>query len=100
MAESDASAALAAILTVAARHAIPGPTPLFAVTAPTPGSGKTLLTDVIAIIGTGVPAARFVYADDDDETRKRLLAVGATPSSGAKRSCSSCRDGSMPGRAW
>jgi hypothetical protein len=49
--------------------------PLFAVRAPTPGTGKSLLADVVSIIGTGRPAARMTPDGDDGETRKRILAV-------------------------
>jgi hypothetical protein len=71
----DRAAAVAAILTVVARHAIPGPVPLFAWRAPTPGTGKTLGADVVAHIGTGHPAARTALSPKDDELRKAILAV-------------------------
>lgn len=73
---SDVSAALAMVLTAAGRSAIDGPCPLFAVRATTPGSGKTLLADVVSIIATGRAAARMAAGKDDDETRKLILAIG------------------------
>jgi hypothetical protein len=73
---SDRSAALAAILTPFARHVIDGPTPLFAIRAPTAGTGKTLLADVVAVLATGRAAARIVQGKNEDEDRKRLLAIG------------------------
>jgi len=69
------SAALAAILALVCRFAIPGPVPLFAIRANTRGSGKSLLADVISLIGTGRPAPRWPQVTDDEEERKRLLAV-------------------------
>src|SRR5262249_12781296 len=44
---------LAGQVTPLARFAIDGPCPLFAFDANTPGSGKTKLADVIAIVATG-----------------------------------------------
>jgi hypothetical protein len=72
---SDRAAAVAAVLTLVGRHAIDGPTPLFAIRAPTPGTGKSLLADVVSVIGTGRPAARMVTSREDDETRKRITAI-------------------------
>ena len=51
--ETDRAAALAAILTPVARHAIDGPCPMFGVLAPAPGTGKSLLVDACAMIATG-----------------------------------------------
>lgn len=75
VAEVDAAAALAALLTVPTRHLIGGPLPMFAVRAPVRGSGKTLIADVIATMWTGRRAARCMYAEDDAEMRKRLHAL-------------------------
>jgi len=69
------SAALAAILSVVCRFTIQGTVPLFAVRATTRGSGKSLLVDVLSIIGTGRPAPRWPQNQDEDEDRKRLLTV-------------------------
>jgi hypothetical protein len=73
--ESDRAAAVAAMLTITARHAIEGCAPLFAIRAPAPGTGKSLLADVIALIGTGRRAARMSHESDDTEMRKRILAI-------------------------
>ena len=72
---SDRSAAVAAMLSLVARRAVEGPVPLFAIRAPAPGTGKSLLADVIALIGTGRHAARMGFESDDGETRKRILAI-------------------------
>lgn len=81
-APADQAAAVAAILSLIGRYAIKGPVPMFAVRAPTPGSGKTLLADVISIVGTGRPAARTASPKEPEETRKRILAtaLAGTPS--------------------
>lgn len=73
---TDRSAALALILTPLARHAIDGPIPLFAIRAPTAGTGKTLLADLVAVLTTGRTAARMVPGLNVEEDRKRILALG------------------------
>jgi putative DNA primase/helicase len=70
------SAALAAILTPFARYAIEGPVPMFAIRSPTPGTGKSLLADVVALLLTGRPAARMVTGGGVEEERKRVLSIG------------------------
>jgi hypothetical protein len=69
------SAAIAAELTLAARYAIQGNIPVFAVRSTTPGSGKGLMIDTLSTIGTGMPAPRFPQVREDDEERKRLFAI-------------------------
>jgi hypothetical protein len=69
------SAALAAILSLIGRFAIMGNVPLFAIRANTRGSGKSLLADVVSIIGTGRAAPRWPQVTEDEEERKRLLTV-------------------------
>lgn len=50
--------------------------PAFLLDAPTPGTGKGLLTDLIAIIHTGSPAANEPPPGlDETETEKRLLSI-------------------------
>ncbi len=71
----DRSAALAAILSMACRFTIAGCVPLFAVTAPVRGSGKSYLVDTLSLIGTGRPAPRWPQVIDPDEERKRLLTI-------------------------
>lgn len=66
---------LAALLTPFARHAFAGPAPLFVIDANTPGTGKSLLADVIGMITSGQPMARMPYVKSDDEMRKRITAV-------------------------
>jgi hypothetical protein len=66
---------LAALLTPLARFSIAGPCPLFMFDANTPGTGKSLLTDVIAILCTGRIMPRTTYPDSDEEMRKRITAI-------------------------
>ena len=81
VAGSDRSAYVAAVLSLLARHRIGGPVPMFTVRAPTPATGKTLLADLIGLIGTGrvPPAMTMTY--EGEELRKRVtsLAVAGTP---------------------
>lgn len=76
VAESDRCAALAAVLTLLGRPVIDGPTPLFAIRATTPGTGKGLLASTISLIGTGREPTLFAIAREDEEVRKRLLTIG------------------------
>ena len=69
------AAAIAAILTPLVRPAIAGPCPLFLIDAPTPASGKSLLADVIGIIATGRACAKSPQATNEEEERKRIMAV-------------------------
>jgi len=66
---------LAIVLTGAARHAIDGPTPLFAIDANVRGSGKSLAADSVGIMHTGRQLPRTSVAGNDDEMRKRITAI-------------------------
>ena len=71
--DRDRSAALAALLTLVARPALgTGNVPAFVFEANTPSSGKTLLSDVCAIVGTGAPAPKHAFTSDDREMNKTL----------------------------
>lgn len=78
-AESDnganRSAWLAAVLTLAARHAIMGPCPLFAVDGNTPGAGKSRLVDLAMMIVHGTKAARSSISNKDEELRKQITSL-------------------------
>jgi putative DNA primase/helicase len=67
----DESAALAMILTAIIRPSLKT-APLFGVNATAPGTGKSKLVDVAAILATGRTAAVNSYAGDDNELRKVL----------------------------
>ena len=70
----DKSVAISAILTVLIRKSI-ATAPLFGFTAPKMGSGKSLLADVIGLIGIGKPNSVVAQAESDAEEKKRLMAI-------------------------
>lgn len=72
--DPDRANALGLIITLPLRPAIPGNVPMAVITAPTPGTGKSLLQDTIAIIGTGKSAPMAGLPRDDDEMRKFITA--------------------------
>lgn len=66
---------LALMLQPYVRLLIDGPTPLYLIDAPSRGSGKGLIADVIAYITLGEPAAIMVLTRDEDELEKRITAT-------------------------
>lgn len=68
------SVALSAILTALVRQSMPA-APLHAFTSPRASCGKSLLTDVVALIATGACATSLSFVPDQDELRKQLLSV-------------------------
>lgn len=72
--EEDVVATLAGIITGLLRRVLPA-APLLAVTAPTPGTGKTLIAETFAIIATGRRASVLSLGHDDAEAEKRLAGV-------------------------
>jgi hypothetical protein len=74
--EAHRSAWLAAQLVSFARQSILGRIPLVFFEAPTAGTGKTLLADTIGVLWTGRELAKMANTLDDNEMRKRLLAIG------------------------
>lgn len=70
-AEVDCSVALSGLLTALVRRSL-RTAPLHAVTSHHPGSGKTLLVDVIATIATGNIAAAAATGRTAEELEKRL----------------------------
>jgi putative DNA primase/helicase len=71
---ADRAALLAGLLTSLLRRVLPS-APLFAITAPTPGTGKTLLCETMALLATGRRAAVMSLGHDDAETEKRLAGM-------------------------
>jgi putative DNA primase/helicase len=71
---ADTNAALAGLILAVCRRSLPS-APLLCVTAPTPGTGKTLLTDTISILATGRRASVMAMGHDDAEADKRLAGV-------------------------
>lgn len=65
---------IAAVLTAVVRRSL-RTAPLFAISAPVMGAGKTLAADLISIIATGHEPAVMSQGRNPDEDRKRLLSV-------------------------
>jgi hypothetical protein len=72
--ENDKSAAVAMLLTALAFPAFQGPSPMFLITAPKPGSGKTLLANLSGIIAYGKEPPPLVYGTSE-ENAKLLTAL-------------------------
>jgi Bifunctional DNA primase/polymerase, N-terminal len=74
---SDAAAAntLGLVLTPIMRNVIEGPTPLALVDKPTPGTGGSLLAEVVSLIATGSPAGMMSAPREDEECRKQITSA-------------------------
>ena len=72
--ESDQLAAVAGVMTATSARVIDS-VPMTAITAPTPGTGKTLLADAMAIVATGRRAAVMSLGQDNAEAEKRLFGL-------------------------
>jgi len=70
--ESSRANAIAVVLTPVLRPVITGPTPMAAITARAAGSGKSLLAELVSLIGTGEPAEMCSLPRDEEEMRKAL----------------------------
>jgi putative DNA primase/helicase len=70
----DRTAVLASIITALVRRSLPS-APMFCVTAPTPGTGKTMLAETACVIATGRRASVMTLGQDDAETEKRLAGM-------------------------
>ena len=71
---SDRAVLLAAILTVTLRSLIDGTTPMFFFDGHTPGSGKTLMADLVSLIAFGHDAPRMTQ-QKTEEFKKEVLAL-------------------------
>jgi hypothetical protein len=74
-AECDRAAAAALVLSIIGRAAIDGPVPMFGWVANTPGSGKGLGASSSTMIPTGREAPLMAPTLEDEEMRKRLMAI-------------------------
>jgi len=70
--EASRAHAVAAIILPFARQMITGPTPLHLFDAPSRGTGKGLLADVMAVVATGRDAPVMSLTNDTDELEKRI----------------------------
>jgi hypothetical protein len=73
--EGSRAHAVAAMLEPFLRQLIKGPTPLYLMDAPSRGTGKGLLADLVAIVSTGAPTYVTTLPRDDDETDKRITSM-------------------------
>ncbi len=71
---SDRAHALAALLLPLVRHLVAGPTPLHVIEAPSEGTGKGLLANVIALVATGAAAQPMTLPTAEEEVRKKVTA--------------------------
>jgi hypothetical protein len=71
---TDRAVALSAMLTCVVRRSL-RTAPMHAFTAPTAGSGKSMLVDLCSVIATGREAAVVSQGDDDTELMKGLSAM-------------------------
>jgi hypothetical protein len=72
--EADQSVALSAILTALDRRSM-STAPLHAFTAPLPGTGKSLLVDLAAVLAIGRPMPVIAQGRQEEELEKRLGAA-------------------------
>jgi hypothetical protein len=73
--DSDLAHAVAAVVLPFARRLVRGCTPLHLIEAPSPGSGKGLLADAVAIVATGGTSKVTAITEDEDEMKKRITSV-------------------------
>jgi hypothetical protein len=73
--DSDRAAALALTLSLVARAAVPGPVPLFGITARSPGEGKSLLAVVLALSSGERRPSTMAWPTDWSDQRKLLLSI-------------------------
>ncbi len=71
---ADKTHAVAALLLPFARTIFEGPTPLHLIEKSSPGSGASLLADVLTYPFTGLHIAAMTEGRDEDEWRKRITA--------------------------
>lgn len=72
--DADRAGAYALMITAVLRPMLSA-APMFAVTAPAAGTGKSLLVDVASVLATGHPAAVITPTRDEIELEKRLGAA-------------------------
>ena len=72
---SDRAHAFAALLLPFVRRMIGGPTPIHLIESPTPGSGKSLLADLVTIVATGRSSESTTVTRNEEESRKKLTAI-------------------------
>lgn len=74
VAEEDRASIISAIMTAVIRRILPS-APLFGITAPMPGTGKTILAETASIIISGRRPSVLSIGHDDAEAEKRIGGV-------------------------
>lgn len=74
-ADSDRAHALAALVLPFVRRMVAGCTPIHLIEAPTPGSGKGLLGDLVSIVTVGKACEPTTLTQDEDEARKKITSI-------------------------
>jgi putative DNA primase/helicase len=72
--KSELTHTVAMLLQPFVRAYFTGPTPLYLVEAPTPGTGKSLLVEIACWPAIGGPLPAMTEGNDEDEWRKRITA--------------------------
>lgn len=72
--EAERAHAVALLLLTFIRECIDGPTPLHVIEKPSPGTGASLLADVVTYPAIGRRAGSMTEGRDEDEWRKRVTA--------------------------
>ncbi len=72
---SDLANAIALILQQPAREMISGPTPLYGIDKPTPGTGASLLCDTLAYVISGERPSNMSAPPDESEMRRTLFSM-------------------------
>lgn len=72
---SDRAHTVAAFVTPFIRSLVGGCTPIHLVEAPSPGSGKTLIADLVAIVASGKNVQATTLSRSEDEMRKRITSL-------------------------
>ena len=74
VADADRSVALAALLTTVVRRSVQA-APLFAISASTPGTGKSTLAELLGVISTGKRTPAMDFSVDEGEFKKALFSA-------------------------
>lgn len=74
-ADSDRAHALGALVLPFVRRLVAGCTPIHLIEAPTPGSGKGLLGDLVSIVTVGKACEPTTLTQDEDEARKKITSI-------------------------
>lgn len=77
--EASKAGVLAAMFTAILRHLIRGPVPMAIITATAPGTGKTLIAELISILITGASGEMSSLGKDEEENGKLIAALASSP---------------------